>query len=104
MNVTSILSDPNVDPHEYSSNVRTAQKVSQADLVIENGLGYDDWMDKLLSGSPNSRRILLSGGKLADHPLPDNPHVWYGVNNLPAIAQGIKARPIKIKGLVLVAS
>lgn len=89
VNVTSILSDPNVDPHEYTSNVQTAVKVSKADLVIENGLGYDDWMDKLLAGSPNSNRILLIGGKLADHPLPDNPHVWYGVNNMPAIAQGI---------------
>ncbi len=89
VNVTSILSDPNVDPHEYTSNVQTAQKVSTANLVIENGLGYDDWMDKLLSASPNSNRILLTGGKLADHPLPDNPHVWYGVNNMPAIAQGI---------------
>jgi len=89
VNVTSILSDPNVDPHAYTSNVQTAQKVSKADLVIENGLGYDDWMDKLLSGSPNSNRIVLTGGKLADHPLPDNPHVWYGIDNMPAITQGI---------------
>ena len=89
VNVTSILSDPNVDPHEYTSNVQTAEKVSKADLVIENGLSYDGWMDKLLSGSPNSNRVMLVGGKLADHPLPDNPHVWYGINNMPAIAQGI---------------
>ena len=89
VHVTSILSDPNVDPHEYTSNVQTALKVSVADLVIENGLGYDDWMDKLLSGSPNPNRILLTGGELADHPLHDNPHVWYGINNMPAIAQGI---------------
>lgn len=89
VNVTSILSDPNVDPHEYTSSVQTALKVSQADLVLENGLGYDDWMDKLLASSPNSNRIVLTGGKIADHPLPDNPHVWYGVNNMPAIAQAI---------------
>ncbi len=89
VSVTSILSDPNVDPHEYTSNVQTAEKVSKADVVIESGLGYDDWMDKLLSGSPNPNRILLTGGKLADHPLPDNPHVWYGIDNMPAIAQGI---------------
>lgn len=89
VNVTSILSDPNVDPHEYTSNFQTAQKVSKADLVLENGSGYDDWMDKLLSGSPNASRIVLAGTRLADHPLPDNPHVWYGINNMPAIAQGI---------------
>jgi zinc/manganese transport system substrate-binding protein len=89
VDVTSILSDPNVDPHEYTSNVQTAVKIANADLVIENGLGYDDWMDKLLSSSPNSNRILLIGGKLANSLLPDNPRVWYGVNNMPAIAQGI---------------
>ncbi len=89
MNVTSILSDPNVDPHEYTSNVQTAQSISQAQLVVENGLGYDDWMDKLLSASPDANRIVLVGGDIADHKLPDNPHVWYGVNNMPAITQAI---------------
>src|SRR6185437_15719119 len=52
VSVTSILSDPNVDPHTYQSNVRTGITVSQADLVIENGAGYDDWMDKILESAP----------------------------------------------------
>jgi zinc/manganese transport system substrate-binding protein len=89
VDVTSILSDPNVDPHEYTSNVQTAQSISKAQLVVENGLGYDDWMDKLLSASPDANRIVLVGGDIADHKLPDNPHVWYGVNNMPAISQAI---------------
>jgi zinc/manganese transport system substrate-binding protein len=87
--VTSILSDPNIDPHEYEANVKTAEAVSQAQLVIENGIGYDTWMDKLLSASPNSQRIVLVGGNIAKHKLPDNPHVWYGVDNMPAIALAI---------------
>lgn len=87
--VTSIISDPNVDPHEYESNPRTAIEVSNAQLVIENGLGYDSWMDKILSGSPNASRILLVAGQIASHRLPDNPHVWYGFDNMPDIAQAI---------------
>lgn len=87
--VTSIISDPNVDPHEYESNPKTAIEVSNAQLVIENGLGYDSWMDKLLAGSPNESRILLVAGQIANHRLPDNPHVWYGFDNMPAIAQAI---------------
>jgi zinc/manganese transport system substrate-binding protein len=94
--VTSILSNPNVDPHEYESNVQNALAVTNANIVIENGLDYDTWMDKLLSASPNNNRILLVGGKLANHPLPDNPHVWYGIDNMPTIAQAITDALIKV--------
>jgi zinc/manganese transport system substrate-binding protein len=89
VSVTSILSDPNVDPHEYESNVQDAVAVQNAQFVIENGLGYDDWMDKLLSASPNPSRIVLVAGNIADHKLPDNPHVWYGFDNVVTIAQSI---------------
>src|SRR5260370_11700098 len=74
--VTSILSDPNVDPHEYQSNVQTGITVSKADLVIENGGGYDDWMDKILSSAPNGNRLLLKGFDISKT-LPENVHVWY---------------------------
>src|SRR5215831_18476054 len=70
--VTSILSDPNVDPHEYESNIQTAIQVSKAQLVIENGGGYDSWMDKLLSGSPYPNRLLLKGLDIAPVKLPEN--------------------------------
>jgi len=89
VSVTSILSDPNVDPHEYESNVQDGIAVSKARLVIENGDGYDTWMDKLLSASPNASRTVLVGASIADHELPDNPHVWYGIDNIPTIAKAM---------------
>jgi len=89
VSVTSILSNPNVDPHEYQSNVQTAITVSKAALVIENGGGYDDWMDKLLSASPNSNRLLLKGYDIATTHLPENEHVWYSFDNIAVIAQAI---------------
>src|SRR5579864_7072299 len=89
VSVTSILSDPNADPHEYESSVQDAEAVANANIVIENGLDYDTWMNKLLSASPNSNRTVLVGGQLASHPLPDNPHVWYGINNVQTIARDI---------------
>lgn len=89
VSVTSIISNPNIDPHQYESNPQTAIQVSNAQLVIENGRGYDAWMDKILSGSNNAHRIVLVAGQIANHALPDNPHVWYGLNNMPAIAQAI---------------
>src|SRR5580704_6357413 len=58
--VLSIVSDPNADPHEYESNASDARAVANADYVIENGVGYDSWMDKLLSADGNDldRKVL----------------------------------------------
>jgi zinc/manganese transport system substrate-binding protein len=87
--VVSILSDPNIDPHEYESSVQNAVAVTQTQLVVENGSGYDAWMDKLLSASPNSKRIVLIAANLAVHKLSDNPHFWYSLDNIQTIAQSI---------------
>jgi zinc/manganese transport system substrate-binding protein len=89
VSVTSILSDPNIDPHQYESNAQTAIQVSKAQLVIENSGGYDDWMDKILSGSPNSNRLVLKGFDVAQVKLPENVHVWYSIDNAATIAQAI---------------
>jgi zinc/manganese transport system substrate-binding protein len=89
VNVQSILSDPNVDPHEYEANTKSALAVSKAQLVIENSGGYDDWMDKLLSSSPNSSRVVLKAFDIAKVKLPDNEHVWYSIDNGQTIAQAI---------------
>jgi len=89
VSVRSILSDPNVDPHEYESNLQDSIAVSQAELVIENGADYDTWMEKLLAASPNPARIDLVAADLAPRQLPDNPHIWYGVDNVQSVAQAI---------------
>jgi zinc/manganese transport system substrate-binding protein len=96
VSVVSILSDPNVDPHEYESSVQNGISVSKAQLVIQNGDDYDTWMDKLLSASPNPNRIVLVGADIANHKLTDNPHVWYGVDNIQTIAGAITAALEKI--------
>ncbi len=87
--VRSILSDPNVDPHEYESNVQDAVDIAKADIVIKNGLEYDTWMDKLLAASPNNQRIVITSGEIAPTKLPDNPHVWYGLDNVRAVADSL---------------
>jgi zinc/manganese transport system substrate-binding protein len=89
VSVVSILSDPNIDPHEYESNVQDSVAVSRAQLVVENGDDYDTWMDKLLAASPNPNRLVLVAANVATHQLPDNPHIWYGLDNIREIAQAI---------------
>jgi zinc/manganese transport system substrate-binding protein len=87
--VTSILSDPGVDPHEYESSMDDAKAVSSADLVIENGGGYDPWMDELLVAAPRDGRVVIRSWDVAPDRMPDNPHIWYGVDNAGAVADAI---------------
>jgi zinc/manganese transport system substrate-binding protein len=75
--VTSIVNDPNVDPHEYESNTENARAFSSADYVILNGAGYDDWGKKLLAANPESKRIIFSVDNLVGAKSGDNPHFWY---------------------------
>ena len=90
VNVTSIMSDPNADPHEYEADAKTAAALSRAQFVIENGLGYDDFMDKLLAASPNASRALLNAADAMKVSGRDaNPHIWYDIAKIPDVATGI---------------
>ena len=84
--VESVLSNPNIDPHEYEPTVNDAKEVAVANLVIESGGGYDDWMNKLLSASPNSARLVINAWDISPLKLPDNEHVWYSVEDMKAVA------------------
>jgi zinc/manganese transport system substrate-binding protein len=77
VHVTSIVSDPNADPHEYESNNADAREFATANYVILNGAGYDSWGDKLLSASPSSNRKVLTVATLLGKKDGDNPHFWY---------------------------
>jgi zinc/manganese transport system substrate-binding protein len=87
--VTNIITDPNVDPHEYETNARDAAAVANASLVIQNGLGYDAFMEKLLAASPNSKRKLILVSELTGHKKGDNVHIWYDPPTIPKLAQAI---------------
>jgi zinc/manganese transport system substrate-binding protein len=77
VNVTSILTDPNADPHEYESSTAAARAIANARLVIVNGVGYDDWALKLISASNNPNQIVLNVGDSLGIANGSNPHLWY---------------------------
>ena len=79
--VTSLLSDPNVDPHEYEADVADAKAIARAQLIWENGGGYDSWMDKLTEGSGGSKTVVVKAFDLAVVHLNKNEHVWYSLDN-----------------------
>jgi zinc/manganese transport system substrate-binding protein len=88
--VTSIISDPSTDPHEYESDAQDAAAVSDASLVVENGLGYDDFMSTLLGATNKSGRVVVTAADAAGvHGNDANPHVWYSTTYAHAVARAI---------------
>jgi zinc/manganese transport system substrate-binding protein len=85
--VTSVIDDPSADPHSYEASVRTQLAVSEADLVIENGGGYDDFMDTLRSATDADPTVLTAvevAGLDADA-ADFNEHVWYDLAAMSAL-------------------
>jgi zinc/manganese transport system substrate-binding protein len=90
--VTSVLSDPNADPHLFEPGTRNGLAVARAALVIQNGAGYDSFMQKLEDAAPSSRRIVVTIADALGVRGPDrNPHLWYDVPRLDRIAAAIAA-------------
>ena len=75
--VLSIVSDPNIDPHDYESNAANARAIANANLVIVNGAGYDDWALRLLSANNDQNQKVLNVAELLGKHAGDNPHFWY---------------------------
>ena len=88
--VKSIISDPNTDPHEYETDPVDAAAVARANVVIENGVGYDDFLKKVLEAAGGSRQVLnvadLVGAKGSDI----NPHLWYSPTYVKQAATAIE--------------
>jgi len=75
--VLSIVSDPNADPHEYESNTANARAFATADYIVVNGAGYDEWADKLISAGIKPNAKVLDVANLIGQQNGDNPHFWY---------------------------
>ncbi len=75
--VTSILSNPDEDPHLFEASPETARALADAKVVIVNGVDYDPWMEKLLVAHPAPGRKEIVVGALTGHKAGDNPHLWY---------------------------
>jgi zinc/manganese transport system substrate-binding protein len=91
VSVHSIVTDPNADPHEYESSTADARDFAEADLVILNGAGYDDWGQKLLDANSSSHRTVLNIAQLLVRKPGDNPHFWYNPANVTAVADKVTA-------------
>ena len=88
--VSAILSNPNTDPHTFESSPQVAQTVGAAELVVQNGVGYDTFMNKIEAAAPNSHRKVIDVQQLLKLPTTTpNPHLWYQPSTMPAVAEAI---------------
>jgi zinc/manganese transport system substrate-binding protein len=89
--VSAIESNPNTDPHTFEASPSVAQVVGAARLVVQNGVGYDTYMNKIEAAQPSSSRKVIDVQTLLG--LPDstpNPHLWYKPATMPAVAAALE--------------
>lgn len=84
--VTSILSNPDQDPHLFEVSPSVARAVATARIVIYNGIDYDPWIEKLLGAAASSDRTAIVVGDLVGRRPGDDPHIWYAPDTMLALA------------------
>ncbi len=88
--VSAIESNPNTDPHTFEASPSVAETVAAAKLIVQNGVGYDTYMNKIESASENSTRQVIVAQKLLGlSESTPNPHLWYKPETMPAVARAL---------------
>lgn len=96
VSVTSIISDAAQDPHSYEADARVQLALSKADVVIQNGGGYDDFVDTLLKGANNPKVALLNAATISGYDQTPatgmfNEHLWYDFPTVRKVVTKIEA-------------
>jgi zinc/manganese transport system substrate-binding protein len=89
--VSAILSNPNTDPHTFEASASVAETVSRARLIVENGLGYDDFMTEIENAAGGSAKVINVQRLLGLPQDSPNPHLWYSPHTMPALAHALVA-------------
>lgn len=92
---TSFINNTGIDPHEYEPSTKQAKQLSTANLVIENGLGYDAWLQKMSKANGHSQTV-VNVAKLMHKHEGDNEHIWYDPQTMSRLAQNLALKYGKI--------
>ena len=87
--VSSILSNPDQDPHLFEASPSVARLLSGAAIVVYNGADYDPWMTKLLAATRSPNRKVIVVANLVHRKPGDNPHLWYDPPTMPTFARAL---------------
>jgi zinc/manganese transport system substrate-binding protein len=89
VSVTSILSNPDQDPHLFETAPSVVREIAAAQIVVYNGADYDPWMERLLKVTPKPGRVVIVAADLMHKKAGDNPHLWYDSATIPAVAKAL---------------
>jgi zinc/manganese transport system substrate-binding protein len=89
--VTSILSNPDEDPHLFEASPSVGRALTTARIAIASGAGYDPWMEKLLGATKTPGRVTIVVADLIGKKPGDNPHIWYDPRTMLALARKLAA-------------
>ncbi len=89
--VTSVLGNPDQDPHLFEATPAIVRQIAAAKVVVYNGAAYDSWMDKLLKVTAAPGRVVIAAADLVPKRAGDNPHLWYDPSTMPAVAAALAA-------------
>jgi zinc/manganese transport system substrate-binding protein len=89
--VTSVIRNPDADPHDYEPTAADGRTIASARVVIVNGVGYDAWASKLVAANESSARTVLDIGDLVGAKAGDNPHRWYAPDDVRRVVEAITA-------------
>lgn len=95
VNVQSIISSPDADPHLFTTSPSTSKAINQAQIIIYNGANYDDWMKQILSNVDSKKVIVINVADLMGVKSGQNPHLWYKPETFPKLA-GLIAQKINL--------
>lgn len=87
VHVTSVVSNPNTDPHSFEASPSVARAIASAQLIVQNGAGYDSFMNQLEATSAGSSRVVISIAAMRHQLSAPNPHFWYSPSTMPTLAQ-----------------
>jgi len=96
VHVTSVITNPATDPHDYEPSSVDARTIAGAQMVIVNGIGYDPWAPKLIAANPVHGRVVLTVGDLVGIEPGGNPHRWYSPTNVQQVIAAIVADYTKL--------
>lgn len=83
---TSFINNSAVDPHDYQPSTKQALQLDRANVVIENGLGYDSWVAKMVTAASTKQTVINVGQQVAHRRAGDNEHVWYRPSTMSHLA------------------